>query len=474
VADYGNATVRKITPAGVVTTIAGLPGTTGNADGAGSAARFLAPIAVAVDAAGEVYVLDNGSSTIRVVTSTGVVTTAAGSPGITGSSDGLGSNARFNQPYGIAIDSTGNLYIGDLNNNTIRRASALGSPQLVTQPQSQTANAGGSVTLSAAAAGSNLSYQWQLNGANVPGATNPILAFPNVGANQAGNYDVVITNPSGTVTTGVAAVAVNVNAHMINLSTQAFVGTGATFTAGFAIGGAGSKSILVRASGPALGVFGIAGFLPQPQLVLHSSSSIIASNAVWGGTTALVNAFAQVFAFPWALTSADSALLVTLPANNAYTAAINGVNNTSGTMLAELYDADTGTPTAYLTNISSNGVIGPGGLLTAGFVINGTTSETILIRADGPGLTSLGVQGAITQPQLTLFDSTGKTLATNTVWGGGADLVNVFKQVFAFPLPLNSADSALVVTLAPGPYTAQVSGVNGSTGIVLVEVYDVP
>src|SRR5881227_1220356 len=125
VTDLSN-TIRKITPAGVVTTLAGTPGVHGSADGAGSAAQFWQPCGIAVDSAGIVYVADQANSTIRKITPAGVVTTIAGAAGMFGSADGSGSAARFNAPDGIAVDSSGNLYVADTLNSTIRKITATG------------------------------------------------------------------------------------------------------------------------------------------------------------------------------------------------------------------------------------------------------------------------------------------------------------------------------------------------------------
>src|SRR6266540_3313612 len=126
VADTLNNTIRKITPAGDVTTLAGLAGSYGSADGTGSAARFRGPSGVAVDSARNVYVADTGSHTIRQVTPAGVVTTLAGLAGITGSADGTGRAARFYYPYGVATDSSGNVYVADSSNSTIRKITPAG------------------------------------------------------------------------------------------------------------------------------------------------------------------------------------------------------------------------------------------------------------------------------------------------------------------------------------------------------------
>jgi hypothetical protein len=126
VADSFNYTIRKITPAGVVTTLAGSAGDVGSADGTGPAARFSFPTDVAIDGAGNLYVADSLNHTIRKVTPAGVVTTLAGMPGATGETDGKGSDARFDNPYGVAVDSAGNVYVADQRNYSIRKITAAG------------------------------------------------------------------------------------------------------------------------------------------------------------------------------------------------------------------------------------------------------------------------------------------------------------------------------------------------------------
>ncbi|HSR98240.1 MAG TPA: hypothetical protein VLM79_14375, partial [Kofleriaceae bacterium] len=121
VADASNRTIRKITPAGAVTTFAGTPGTVGSADGTGAAASFYIPTGIAVDGAGNVYVTDTGNSNIRKITAEGAVSTLAGTAGLAGSADGVGSAARFNVPFGITVDGAGNAYVADQGNHTIRK-----------------------------------------------------------------------------------------------------------------------------------------------------------------------------------------------------------------------------------------------------------------------------------------------------------------------------------------------------------------
>ena len=148
VADSSNQTIRKVTSAGVVTTLAGTAGSVGSANGTGSAARFRVPVAVSVDTAGNVFVADSSNHTIRKVTSAGVVTTLAGTAGSVGSTDGTGSAARFNAPYGVSVDTVGNVYVAEYSNHTIRKVTSAG----VVTTLAGTANFAGSTDATGSAA----------------------------------------------------------------------------------------------------------------------------------------------------------------------------------------------------------------------------------------------------------------------------------------------------------------------------------
>ena len=185
VADANNHTIRKITPAGMVTTLAGTAGFSGSADGTGAAARFNFPNAVATDASGNVYVADRSNNTIRKITPAGVVTTLAGTAGTSGSADGTGAAARFDSPYGVATDAGGNVYVADANNHTIRKITPAG----VVTTLAGTAGTSGSADGTGAAASF---YQ------PVATATD---AIGNVYAAESGRNTIRKITPAGVVTT---------------------------------------------------------------------------------------------------------------------------------------------------------------------------------------------------------------------------------------------------------------------------------
>jgi hypothetical protein len=126
VSDGSNYTIRKISTGGTVSTVAGTAGVQGTLDGNGSGAQFTMPEGLAVDGSGNIYVADVQAGTIRKISAQGVVTTLAGSAGMPGSTDGMGSAAQFNRPWGVAVDPAGNLYVADSGNNVIRKITSGG------------------------------------------------------------------------------------------------------------------------------------------------------------------------------------------------------------------------------------------------------------------------------------------------------------------------------------------------------------
>ncbi len=487
VGDYLNNAVRKITPAGVVTTLAGLPGThtanIGFTDGTGTAARFDGPTGLAVDSAGNVYVADSTNNAIRQITSAGVVTTLAGTSAVYENIDGPLAAARFNGPADVALDASGILYVADALNCTIRRVvvPAAATPIITAAPASQTVALGTTLALGVTTGGTGpFTYQWSNNGAAIPGATGATYAVSGITTANTGSYTVAITNASGTVTTSpaiIAAVAASPS-RLTNLSVRTTAGTGAqTLIAGFVLSGTPNKTLLIRGIGPGLATFGLTGLLADPMLTVlgpgQGSTTVAASNDNW--STSVLAATAAVGAFSLSIGSPDAALVTSLTAGS-YSAEITGNGGTTGLALAEIYDTTPNVTTgARLINVSARSQVGTGGnVLIAGFTITGSVSKTVLIRGVGPGLVPFGVAGTLANPRLDLYDGSNNFIAGNDDWGGTTALTNAFAQNGAFGLPsVASLDAALLITLPPGGYTAQVSGVNGTTGVALVEIYEV-
>jgi hypothetical protein len=275
----------------------------------------------------------------------------------------------------------------------------------------------------------------------------------------------------GTIT-NVNAAGGNVNtstSYLSNLSVRTSAGAGAqTLIVGFAVNG-GTKPLVVRGVGPALSQFNLPGALGDPKLELYQEATKIADNDNWSAVDSA--SFVQVGAFGLPTGSRDSALVVSLQPGS-YTAQLGGVGGGTGLALVEVYDAAAGVGGGKLSNVSARSQISAeNDTLIAGFSISGNGPRTLLIRAVGPTLSSFGVEGALGDAKLELFSGSGK-MQENDNWDVSAR--STFSRVGAFDLATNSRDAVLLVTLAPGSYTAQLSGVNGATGVALVEVYEVP
>lgn len=366
------------------------------------------------------------------------------------------------------------------------------APIIATQPSSQTVNSGANVTFNITSSGATpLSYQWRKNGVALSGATTATLNLSNVQASDAGDYTAFVSNFVGSALSNVATLAVTVPfinpGRLINLSILAPIASGETMTVGTVLGGSGTngtKPLLARAVGPSLSALGVSATLSDPTMNLNytsvSPTAIVAVNDNWGGTPELTTTFAQVGAFGYSsMASRDAAIFRQNLTAGKYTVEVSGVGGGGGTVIAELYD---GTPngtftasTPRLINVSALKQIATGTTLTAGFVVLGDSPIRVLVRAVGPGLAQFGIAGFMADPMLILFSGQSAIGATDD-WStnGATQLSAAFTAVGAFALPAGSKDAALLATLQPGNYSAQVGVASGNGGAALVEVYEVP
>ena len=357
------------------------------------------------------------------------------------------------------------------------------TPVIAAQPRSQAVSAGTAVTFSVSASSAlPLTYQWQRNGVAIPGATTAVLGIARAQAADAGSYTVVVTTTAGTVTSAVATLTLGAS-RLGNLSVRSTAGTGSdTLIVGCVVGQGDPAPLLVRAIGPALTAFGVTGVLADPVLtVTDANSSVVSTNDNWAAGTnsnQIVAVTTRVGAFALATTALDAALVANLTPGS-YSAVVTGKTPAPGIALMEAYDTSTTNTSARLINMSARTNVGTGGsILIAGFAIQGDAPKQVLIRAIGPSLTQFGVTGVLADPQLALFrQGTTQPIQQNDNWLAATNAAQVGlagAQVGAFNLPATSRDSAILVTLDPGTYSAQVSGVGNTTGVALVEIYEVP
>jgi sugar lactone lactonase YvrE len=641
VADTGNHTIRKISPAGSVSTLAGLSGQAGSSDGSGSTARFNTPSGIAVDALNNVYVADSGNNTIRVITSGGVVRTLAGLAGQSGNLDAFGIGARFNYPTGIVVDPAGNIYVLDSNNQSARKVSPQGSvstiaaastsnqglalgvlkpqnifqgialdnsincfavfcvtykwgpsayssdttlveitptgatstinewlynflvyggilgdsgdkergmaldqfnrlylvegnviyqralvtgPSIATQPQSQTVNAGQSVTFTVAANGSPLpTYQWQKNGTAISGATSATLMLGNAQTADAGNYSVIVSTGYGAVTSAAATLTVNVPPTITTQPQSQVVPVGVNVT--FAVNASGTaplsyqwkKGAIALANGGNIsGATSATLTLANVQLADAGNYSVVVTNAVGNLTsnattlTVYVPTSAPTSQFVTPGSSVVFAVTTSGPGSPTYQWELNGaaiagatnatytvanaqsgnmgfysvtVSNGAGSVDSAVAILTVSGGSSRLMSLSARGYIQTGGDLTPGIALRGTGTKTLLIRAVGPTLSGFGVNGPLSDPKLDVIPFGATTpVVSNDDWGTNANVAALrvaMAAVGAFPLVEGSKDAAVLTTTATpnlagnNLYTVRITpGGTATSGIVLTEVYD--
>lgn len=377
--------------------------------------------------------------------------------------------------------------------------SPAGQPPVITQqPADRIAAPLTTVSFRVAATGTPApAFQWTRNGVAFPGWTGATLTLEGVSSNDDGIYTAIATNAGGTTTSQGATLrvaatgasiaksdtagaatddAAEAASRLMNLSVRANAGSGdGTLIVGFVVSGDAPEPLLVRGIGATLDEFGVPRTLPDPALALYAGSSLVAANDDWHSAPeagAIPRVASKVGAFALRDASTDAALLADVSAG-VYTAQVQGKQGAEGTALIELYETDP-QATSRLVNVSTrvtvDGITPP----IIGFVVQGSGTRRLLIRAVGRSLTAFGLENSLPDPRIELFRD-GASVARNDNWGGTDELVGAFARTGAFALSgPDSTDAALIFTAAPGAYTIVVSGATDARGIVLVELYELP
>jgi arabinan endo-1,5-alpha-L-arabinosidase len=357
-------------------------------------------------------------------------------------------------------------------------------PTISTHPASVTQPAGTATTLAVTGTGSGeLSYQWHKDGVAIPGAISATLEFVSLQASDAGDYTVTVSDSVAATVSRPAriVVATPVPGRIANFSVRSVAGMdGRPLIVGFVVSGS-SKDLLVRGIGPELSEFGVTGAMSDPAMAVWAKvndvDTVVAQNDDWGsagGAAVLAPVFDAVGAFELLdPASKDSALLATV--DGARTAHVNGTS--AGIVLVECYDTAV-EQGARLVNLSARNFAGTDDrTLIAGFVVSGNVPKRMLVRGIGPTLAEYEVPGVLADPRVAIYAKVGDQdviVASNDDWSDEPGAAAAIAAAGAFPLQSGSLDAALVVTLPAGVYTAHVSGVGGTTGEALVEVYELP
>jgi len=354
-------------------------------------------------------------------------------------------------------------------------------PVIASAPQATTANAGTPASLSVTASnGLVYGYQWLKDGDPIPGARKATLSFDTLSLADDAEYSVVVSSPGGSVTSAPVRLAVTPTpgTRMINIATRCFVGTESSIgVAGFVL--KEPATVLVRGIGPTLENYDVQGTLQRPVLRLfNADKQVIAENTGWKtGTTdaaALSTRMHELGAFLPASDN-ESILYLSLPAG-LYTAQLSGADSTVGNGMIEVYldKLVNGASQDYFVNLSARCYVGIGSSIAIPSLVL-DREATVLIRAVGPSLLKYDVTGVLERPVLRLYNGDKAVIAQNSGWKNNTEahialLTKTMEAVKAFPLS-SDADSALLITLPAGIYTAHVTGANDSVGNALVEMY---
>jgi hypothetical protein len=256
-----------------------------------------------------------------------------------------------------------------------------------------------------------------------------------------------------------------------NIATRLAVGTGENvLIGGFIIEGNAPKKVVIRALGPSLTQFGVPNAMADPVLDLNEGNVLLSSNDNWRDNPGQAN---QIIATQLQPSDDREAAILAYLNPGPYTALVRGKNNSTGNALVEVYDLGTAiladTSNSRLANIATRGtVLGGDSVMIGGFIIRRSDTRMV-VRAIGPSLTAFGISGALQDPTLELKNANGVTLIGNDDWESDpTQAAEIQQRMLA---PSHPRESALVRTLAPGQYTAVVSGKGGATGVAVVEGY---
>ena len=349
----------------------------------------------------------------------------------------------MNNPEAIVFDSSGNLYAANNGSGTVEKFSASGV-DLGTVAQGLAAPVG-------------LTFDSLGNLYVVDAQAATILKITPTGS--ISNFAATGFNP--------AFIVAQKTPDLVNISTRSHISSGeSVLDAGFIARGPGLKHILIRGLGPSLSGAGVPGALADPVLELHDSSgALLARGDNWRETQEAAIAATGIPPN----SDLESALLLTIT-EGAYTVVESGKNSGAGVGLVEIYDLSSGFGPELL-NISTRGSVGTDSdVMIAGVIVTGHTSETseVIVRLLGPSLGSAGVAQPLADPVLQLFDGNGNQLARNDDWKDSQE-----QAIAATGLPPpNDKESAIVAGLPAGSYTAIASGKGASSGVGLIEVYN--
>jgi hypothetical protein len=296
--------------------------------------------------------------------------------------------------------------------------------------------------------------------------------------------DISATSPEGINLDVIGYDLVNATTpYLGNISTRAFVQTGDNvMIGGFIVQGTQPKRVILRAIGPELSQHGVPNAMVNPTLELHNASGVlIASNDNWQNTIIggiiTSNQVQDIQNSGHSPTDARESAIIADLSPGHYTAIVHGVNNTTGVALVEAYDLS---PSLHsiLGNISTRSFVQTGDdVMIGGFIVQGTQPKNVIIRAIGRELSQYGVPNPLADPTLELHNGAGALIGSNDNWQhtiiGGVITQNQVQDIQnSGHAPADTSESAIIANLPPGNYTAIVRGVNNTTGVALVEVYD--